>query len=235
VYSLASSQSCISHHLYRIAPFLPLPRTIGLILAFWSHLRTEDLCASSMSASVFRLTTNRSFSMLSVLPFFLEFMVAYDYPHFVNVQLSQTSHPASLLRGWLQSGHILTGEILADSQSSPRASSMARAMASGQESTSISLLSFRRAIVERQRIFFSCSTSTLGSTPHRSAAETTRHVASLCEGHPPAFPRLANTSQRPFSSLLTLMKSVPQPVLDFMVWPVVLWGLGRGESMPVLG
>ena len=111
---------------------------------------------------------------------------------------------------------------------------MARAMASGQESTSISLLSFRRAIVERQRIFFSCSTSTLGSTPHRSAAETTRHVASLCEGHPPAFPRLANTSQRPFSSLLTLMKSVPQPVLDFMVWPVVLWGLGRGDKQQPL-
>lgn len=224
MYSLASSQSCISHHLYRIAPFLPLPRTIGLIPAFWSHLRTEDLCVSSMSASVFRLTTNRSLSVLSVLLVFLGFISVHYYPHLLNPHSSHTSHPASLLRGWLQSGHLLTGEILADSQFSPRASSIARAIASGHESTSISLFSFRRAIVERQRIFLSCSISTLGSTPHRNAAKTNRHVASLCEGHPPAFPRLAKTSQRPFSSLLTLIKSVPQPVLDFMVWPVVLRG-----------
>ena len=157
------------------------------------------------------------------------------HPHLSYPQLSQILHPESLRRGWPQSGHLLTGVVLTDPQFSPRTSSIARAMASGHESTSMSLFSLRRATVERQRILLSCSTSTLGSTPDLSAAETTRHVASLCEGQPPAFPRLANTSQRPFSSLLTLIKSVPQPVLDFMVCPSVLWGLGRGESTSVLG
>ena len=157
------------------------------------------------------------------------------YPHFVYPHPSQTLHPDSLLRGPWQSGHLLAERALTGLQFSPRTSSMARAMASGQESTSISLFSFRRAIVERQRMFLSCSMSTRASTPHRRAADTARQVASLCDGHPPALPRLANTSHRPFSSLLTLMKSVPQPVLAFMVWPEVLWGLGRGESMRLSG
>jgi hypothetical protein len=65
------SHSLISRHLYRIAPFLPRPKIIGLIPASCSHRRTDDLCASSMSASVLKLTTNRSFSPLYGLIFSL--------------------------------------------------------------------------------------------------------------------------------------------------------------------
>ena len=74
-----------------------------------------------------------------------------------------------------------------------RTSSIARAMASGHESTLISLLSFLREIVERHRIPLSCSISIFGSTPLLKAVETIRHVASDWAGQPPALPKLANT------------------------------------------
>jgi Tol biopolymer transport system component len=108
------------------------------------------------------------------------------------------------------------------------ASSMALAMASGQDNTSISLFEFLRVTVERQRIPFNCSIKTVGATPLLKAAETTLHVASDCAGHPPALPRLAKTSHRPLSSSFTLTKRVPQPIRNFMVWPFVLRGLDLG-------
>jgi succinate dehydrogenase/fumarate reductase flavoprotein subunit len=84
-------------------------------------------------------------------------------------------------------------------------------MASGQERTSISLLVFLPTIVDRQRMPLSCSINTSGLTPLLSAADTALQVASDWKGHPPALPRLANTSHRPFSSLLTVTNRVPQP------------------------
>ena len=52
----------------------------------------------------------------------------------------------------------------------------------------------RAAAVERHRMPRSCPISSLGLTPDRRAVETALHVASDCEGHPPALPRLAKTS-----------------------------------------
>ena len=69
-------------------------------------------------------------------------------------------------------------------------------IASGQDST---LSPFCRS-VEWQRMPRSCSMSVSGLMPARSAVDTRRLVASLCEGQPPARPRLVNTSQMPCSS-----------------------------------
>lgn len=203
-----------------------------MLAAIWPFLMRVRIC----SGLTWRYSAaSPGVSKRPFFPVIFSLFLVIRYPHFVNAQLSQTSHPASLLRGYRQSGHLLTGEVFTGSQSPFRVSSIARAIASGQESTSISFFSLRRAIVERQRMFLSCSMRTRGSTSHRRAAETARQVASLCDGQPPALPRLANTSHRPFSSSLTLMKSVPQPVRDLMVWPDVLRGLGRGEIKLVFG
>ena len=104
--------------------------------------------------------------------------------------------------------------------------SIALAIASGHERTSMSLLPFFCEIAERQRMPLSCSMSTSGLTPQRRATETALQVASDCAGQPPAFPKLAKTSQRPRSSLLTVTKSVPQPMRNLVVEPSVVRTLG---------
>jgi len=109
-----------------------------------------------------------------------------------------------------------------------RDSSIALAMASGQEVTVILLFSLRARHVARQRIPFNCSTSTAGSTPDRSAADTARQVASDWDWHPPFFPTTANTSQAPCSSTFTVVKMVPQPILSLYVRPSVTRTRGRG-------
>ena len=153
------------------------------------------------------------------------------YPHELNKHLSHTKQPASRRMGWLQNGQLRpsTGPATAGgAHVSSSASSMALAIASGQESTSTSLLSLRATRVDRQRMPLSCSISAWGSTPERSAVETTRQVASDWDGQPPALPRLAKTSQIPSPSLLTVTKSVPHPIRNLLVLPVVMRRRGRG-------
>ena len=109
-------------------------------------------------------------------------------------------------------------------------SCIALAIASGHESTSISLFDFLRVTVERQRIPLSCSMSTSGSTPLLRATESIRAVASLWDGQPPAFPRFVNISKSPSSSLFNVINKDPQPVFDLIVVPVVFLGRGLGEG-----
>ena len=71
-----------------------------------------------------------------------------------------------------------------------------RAIASGQE---VQLIPSRRKVYG-QRIPRSCSRILSIETPERNAMDTSRAVASDCEGQPPALPVEVNTSQMPFSS-----------------------------------
>jgi hypothetical protein len=120
------------------------------------------------------------------------------YPHFECPQLSQILQPLSYLRFDSHTGHLSSFDIeAAVTDLAPRASSIARAIASGQERTLISLSTFLLETVDRHRIPFSCSIKIEGSTPHRNAADTALHVASDWAGQPPALPRLLNTSQSP--------------------------------------
>ncbi len=95
----------------------------------------------------------------------------------------------------------------------------------------MSPLPFLAVAVDKHRMPRNCSIRTLGSTPDLNAADTARQVASDWLGQPPALPRLANTSHRPCSSLLTVTKSVPQPMRNLSVLPAVDLARGRGESM----
>ena len=124
--------------------------------------------------------------------------------------------------GWLQNGQTRPALTSSGTLGVPKASSIALAMASGQDSTVTSLLFLRATDVDRQRIPLSCSIRTSGATPERKAVEIALQVASLCDGHPPALPKFANTSQSPLLSRLTVTKSVPQPILNLEVWPVVV-------------
>ena len=94
----------------------------------------------------------------------------------------------------------------------------------------MSLLTFLPEIADKQRMPLSCSISISGSTPHRRATEMARQVASDWAGHP-ALPRLAKTSQRPDLSLLTVTKSVPQPILNFVVVPLVVRVLSLSSGL----
>jgi len=97
----------------------------------------------------------------------------------------------------------------------------------------MSPLSLRARQVDRHRMPLSCSMRTAGSTPERRATERTRQVASDWLGQPPALPRAAKTSHRPASSRLTVVNSVPQPILDLEVLPVVtrLRDLGMAAAL----
>jgi len=129
----------------------------------------------------------------------------------------------------------LTTETITGSEISPRTPSIARAMASGHESTSISLSSFLRAIVERQRMPLSCSTRTFGSTPHLRATESIRAVASLCDGQPPALPRFVKISKKPVLSSFIVTKREPQQVLALVVLPTMVLERGLDEGISTSG
>src|SRR5450759_472962 len=118
----------------------------------------------------------------------------------------QTVQPPSSSMRAPHSGHLMS-PITAGSAPSPsmpytsRYLSIARPIASGQESTSACLL----RIEDMHRIPLSCSVISAMSIPARSPSEISRLVASDCDGQPPALPSAVNTSQMPASSALTVM------------------------------
>ena len=96
--------------------------------------------------------------------------------HLLNPQL-HTKQPASFLIRKPQSGQMFP-LVAVGNEASPKASSIALAIASGQESTFTLSPFFLAVAVERQRMPRSCSMSSFGSTPDRRAVETALQVAS---------------------------------------------------------
>jgi len=129
-------------------------------------------------------------------------------------------HPSCLRNCAPQSGQAFPRIVGPTCTGPPIPSSIALAIASGQERTFTSSPFFLALAVERHRMPRSCSMSSLGSTPDRRATETALHVASDCDGQPPALPRLAKTSHSPRSSLFTVTNSVPQPMRNLEVLPL---------------
>ena len=152
-----------------------------------------------------------------------------DHPQFVYPQFRQVKHPGLRPRGQPQFGQRLPLQTSSVSGESPKVSSSALAIASGQERTVALSPLFLAVAAERQRMPRNCSASSFGSTPDRRATDVARHVASDCDGQPPALPRLANTSHNPASSRLTVTNKVPQPMRNFEVLPVVTRRRGRGR------